>query len=64
MPLPGAARRLVTFLLRQKSNQKRRTRGAVFCFFGFVVADISVVAALIEPAAARKLAGTFNQKLK
>jgi hypothetical protein len=46
-------------LLRQKSKQKRRTRRAAFCF-GFFVADIFVVTAFIEPAAARKLALTFN----
>jgi hypothetical protein len=60
LKVPGVARRLVTFLLRQKSNQKRRTHRAAFLFFGFVVADIFVVTAFIEPAAARKLALTFN----
>jgi hypothetical protein len=59
---PGVARRLVTFLLRQKSNQKRRTRRAAFCFC-FFVAAISAAAAFIEPVAARKLALTFNRYL-
>jgi hypothetical protein len=36
--MPGVARRLVTFLLRQKSNEKRRTRRATFYFYFFVAA--------------------------
>jgi hypothetical protein len=61
--MPGVARRLVTFLLRQKSNQKRRTRRAAF-YFCFFVAAIFAAAAFIEPVAARKLAFTFNSNLK
>jgi hypothetical protein len=51
-----------TFLLRQKSNQKRRTRRAAFCFC-FFVAAISVAAAFIEPAAVRKRALTLISNL-
>jgi hypothetical protein len=57
MSVPGAARRLVSFLLRQKSHQKRRTRRTAFCFC-FFVADISAV-----NRAARKLALTFISNL-
>jgi hypothetical protein len=60
--MPGGSPAAFTFLLRQKSNQKRRTRRAAFCFC-FFVAAISAAAAFIEPVAARKLALTFNSNL-
>ncbi len=41
VPMNGAPRRLVIFLLRQKSNQKRRIRRAAFCFLGFCCRAIS-----------------------
>ncbi len=53
--VPGVARRQVTFLLRQKSNQKRRRPAALLFIFCFLVVDEIA----LGKRAASKLAGTF-----